>query len=97
MQKTCNISSKIREIRFRNNLSQERFGMKIGVTGKCISAYETGKCNPPLKILEAISKTYDAAILHLKASKKEELEEKLKSIKDSLLEIEEILERSLPL
>lgn len=53
------ISKQIKTLRDSCNLSQERFGKKIGVSGKTISAYENGRATPSLKILNAISKTYN--------------------------------------
>jgi len=91
------ISVKIKDIRVKNNLSQDRFGRKIGISGKSISAYETGRCHPPLYILEQISRTYDASFLHLKESRKVELENRLSLIRESLMELEEILNKGLPL
>ena len=55
-----NFSNKIKCLRDANNLSQERFGSKVGVSGKTISAYETGKSKPSLKVLESISKVFHA-------------------------------------
>jgi transcriptional regulator with XRE-family HTH domain len=90
-----NISIKIRSIRERYNMSQERFGLKIGVSGKTISAYETGKCSPPLRILEKISQVYDESFVQIKSDKRDDLKSKLDFIKESISEIEELLNRSL--
>ncbi len=97
MNNTLTIGEKIREIRNRKNLSQKRFGEKIGISGKSISAYETGKCTPPLKILECISKEYDESIIQLRDDRRKDLTEKIKYIKESISEIENILDRSLSL
>ena len=71
------ISLKIKNIRNRNNLSQERFGKKIGLSGKTISSYETGRCVPPLKVLEDISNVYDLSVVVVKNEKRAALREKL--------------------
>lgn len=89
------ISHKIREIRDNNKLSQKRFGEKLGLSGKTISAYETGKCKPPLKVLERMSKVYEVTFVHLKSEKKQELEKKLSSVRSSLDEIEELVKEGL--
>ena len=81
------ISLKIKEVRNKKKLSQKRFGYKIGLSGKTISAYENGRCKPPLKVLERISTVYDTPFVHLKTEKKLELE----------YEIEEFVRESLSL
>lgn len=78
-------------------MSQRRFGMKIGVTGKTISAYETGRCNPPLKILERISREYDVTFVHLKEDRKKQIEEKIALLRTSIEEIEQIMHSGLAL
>jgi len=94
MNEHLTISKKIRVIREKYNISQERFGLKIGVSGKTVSAYETGRCTPTLKILEKISIIYDESFLQLKNTKKVELQEKILRIRDSLREIEDLLNKS---
>lgn len=85
------VSKKIKEIRRLHNLSQERFGKKIGVSGKAVSGYETGKISPPLHVLETISEVYDVAILHIKDSTKEDLKAKLQHLRESIEEIDKFL------
>jgi len=91
MSENLFIGNKIKEIRETKGLSQERFGKKIGMTGKSISAYETGKCTPPLKILENISNVYGTAVFCFGRPNKTKLESKLAEAKSTLLQIEEIL------
>mgnify|MGYP003939497845 CR=1 FL=1 len=57
------IGQKIKRIRDNHNLSQDRFGKKIGLSGKTISAYETGRTNPPIKILQKIVAVYKTQLL----------------------------------
>lgn len=90
------IGYKIRSIRGSFNLSQDRFGSKIGVTGKSISAYETGKCIPSLKVLESISKTYNTTIIQ-SGTTGNTLVQHLNTIKKSLNEIEDMIDKSLSL
>ena len=49
------IGLQIKNLRNRLNISQERFGKRIGLTGKTISAYETGKITPPIEIITSLS------------------------------------------
>ena len=83
---------KIKAIRSKANLSQERFGKKIGISGKTISAYETGRCTPPLRILENIADIYDTPLVVLKKEKKGALKEKIGSIQQLLDELSVVLE-----
>ena len=90
MTKNLSIGEKIKDIRVNKNLSQRRFGMKIGKSGKTISAYENGRCVPSLKVLDSISQVYDVTFLHLKKGRKGQLEEKLEYIKGAIREIESV-------
>lgn len=83
------ISATIKQIREKKNLSQDRFGKKLGLSGKTISAYETGKCTPPLKVMEEISIVYDTNI-SLKDNR-ERLIQKLSQIKSCVSELEDYL------
>ncbi|NMB91405.1 helix-turn-helix transcriptional regulator [candidate division WWE3 bacterium] len=86
-----NLGKKIKDIREKNNLSQERFGRKIGKSGKTISAYEKGRCTPSLKVLDLISQTYDVSFVHLKDSRGTQLWEKIQGVKNVLEEIESMI------
>jgi transcriptional regulator with XRE-family HTH domain len=81
------ISLRVKEIRNKHNLSQERFGKKIGLSGKTISSYETGRCIPPLKVLDKISDVYGVPVVLLNHDKKEELKIRLNSLKEFLEEL----------
>lgn len=85
------IGRKIKEIRVEKNLSQERFGRKIGKSGKTVSAYECGKCTPTISVLDSISQVYDVSFIHLKKSKQEQMRDKIRYLKDVLQEIETTL------
>ncbi|MFZ2664518.1 MAG: helix-turn-helix transcriptional regulator [Patescibacteria group bacterium] len=86
-----NLGKKIKDVRERNNLSQERFGKKIGKSGKTISAYEKGRCTPSLKVLDLISQTYDVSFMHLKDSRSSQLWERIQNMRNALEEIESML------
>ena len=86
-----NINEKIKKIRNKAKLSQARFGYKLGLSGKTISAYETGKIYPPLKVLEAISEEYGENLLAPTANHKTKLISKLETIESSLTEIKDLL------
>jgi len=88
MEKDEKLAKKIKDIRVSKNLSQERFGKKIGKSGKTISAYESCRCAPTTKVLDSISQVYDVSFIHLKNSKKDQLKERLCYIKDAIKDIE---------
>ena len=85
------ISKRIKEIRKVNNMSQDRFGKKIGISGKTVSAYETGRAMPSMKVLETITNTYGEAILYSSTLVKDDLFQKIDNIKQFVIEIENIL------
>ena len=60
MEDTLNnkLGNKIKSIRNKHKLSQQRFGKKIGVSGKSISAYEKGTIKPSQKVMDKISIIY---------------------------------------
>lgn len=90
--KNKKIGEKIKEIRKSKNLSQDRFGRKLGLTGKTISAYETGRATPSLKVLQNIANTFDTPIFYIKDSKIEAIQLQFDQIKTSLSQLEFYLE-----
>lgn len=86
-----NLGNKIKEIRTKANLSQTRFGYKLGISGKTISAYETGKIEPPLRILETISVEYGENLIQPPEQHKNSLQSKIETIESSLREIKAIM------
>ena len=94
---TENVGQKIKRIRDSNNLSQERFAIKIGVSGKSVSAYETGRINPPLKVLQRIVNIYKAPIVGINEELKTELSNKLDVLENEVVSLKNILKDSLSL
>jgi len=88
MEENTDLSKQLRDIRISKNLSQERFGKKIGKSGKTISAYESGRISPTLKVLDSISQVYDVTFLYVKKNKREQLKEKLEYLKKTISDIE---------
>jgi transcriptional regulator with XRE-family HTH domain len=87
MDKIKELSIKIKSLRERKGLSQDRFGSKIGVSGKSVSAYENGRCVPPLRILENICRVYDQSVFYIEDKNKENLCETLLVIKKHISKI----------
>ncbi|EKD99557.1 MAG: hypothetical protein ACD_22C00234G0016 [uncultured bacterium] len=78
------LSTKIKRLRLSKNMSQDRFGKKLGLSGKTISAYEKGRSIPSLKVLETMSLEFDSPLFLLKREKKYVLMEQIKEIKKLL-------------
>jgi transcriptional regulator with XRE-family HTH domain len=91
------IGKKIKRIRDSYNLSQDRFAKKIGISGKSVSAYETGRTNPPLKILQKIVITYKTPIVNLNEELKSELSKKLDVLEIEVVDLKNILKDSFSL
>ena len=85
------IPCKIKKIRKSRNMSQERFGKKLGLSGKTISAYETGRAMPPTQVLRDISITFDELIMYGSVDLRDNLYTKIDNIKQFVKEIETIL------
>lgn len=91
------IGKKIKKIRDSYNLSQERFAKRLGISGKTISAYETGRTNPPLKVLQKIVVTYNTPIVNLNEDLRSELTKKLDVLENEMVSLKSILKDSLSL
>ena len=91
------IGPKIKKIRDSYNLSQDRFANKIGLSGKTISAYETGRTSPPLKVLQKIVTTYKTPIVNLNDELKSELSKKIELIEDEVVSLRGMLKNNLSL
>jgi transcriptional regulator with XRE-family HTH domain len=89
------VNIKIKNIREKKGLSQERFGNKIGISGKSISAYENGRCTPPVRVLENICRIYNTPVFYIANREKENITEIISEIKQHINKIEEIMESGL--
>jgi transcriptional regulator with XRE-family HTH domain len=86
------VGNQIKRLREKLNISQDRFGKKIGVTGKTISAYETGKITPSLDVMKRISKEFDVNFLKKSNTK---IERKIAEMEKSLQELQKLFKESL--
>lgn len=59
------IGNIIKEIRKKNNLTQQKLAEQLGVTYQAVSKWENGKNIPDIAILKEISKTYNIDINEL--------------------------------
>ena len=73
-------------------MSQDRFGKKLGLSGKTISAYEKGKIYPALSVLEKISEEFN--VNFMKKTNKD-LERKIEELQRNILDIQRMFKESL--
>lgn len=59
---TQKIGKFLKELRKKNNMTQEQLGERIGVTNKTISRWETGNYMPPIESLKLLSDIYQISI-----------------------------------
>ncbi len=86
------IAGNIKNLRIQNSLSQKRFGYKIGVSGKTISAYENGKCIPPLRVLEKISEAYNVSVSTITVKNDDALLYKIKKLQEDINELTRMIQ-----
>jgi len=55
----------IKELRIKNNLTQNDLALKLNVSDKTISKWETGNGYPDIEMLEPISKVFNISIVEL--------------------------------
>lgn len=80
-----NIGNKIKEIRKKQNLTQQEFAQKFGVTYQAVSKWENNKNIPDITILKKICDTYQIDINELLSVNIQKDERKKKSIKKIML------------
>lgn len=61
----ASIGEKIKDLRIKNNLSQNDLAVSLGIKRHTISAYEIGSITPPIDKLILISKKYGVSIDYL--------------------------------
>ena len=60
-----NIGEKIKDIRLKNNLTQQELGDKLFVSDKTISSWESGRTLPDINTIIEISKIFDISVVNL--------------------------------
>ena len=53
------IGDKVRELRVKNNLTQEKLSEKLGIDNRCLSRIETGKNLPSFKVARKLSELFN--------------------------------------
>lgn len=85
------VPDQIRSLRTKFNLSQEKFGKRIGLSAKSISAYETGRCTPPIKVLRQMSSVYNENFMQLAPARRDELSVKIAQLESSFIQLKDSL------
>ena len=86
------LGNKIREARKIKRITQEKLADAVGVSDKSISAYESGRIDPPLVVLEKIAQSTDHSIQYfLEESTESSILAKLTQIQRLFEEIKGIL------
>jgi len=89
---------KIKKVRADLEMNQKQFGVALEVSDKSISAYESGRAEPPLKILKKIAVLGKKPILYFlddeysgKQVNKDEILQILEGVREVLDEIKDRL------
>lgn len=87
-----NIALQIKTCRRNLNISQDRFGNKIGVSGKTVSAYETGRSYPSAKILRLLANEFDIYLENKTSHNKDFVLKKIRDLENNIYELKIILQ-----
>ena len=79
---TNNIGEKIKNLRKKSNVTQEKFAEYLGVTFQSVSRWENGVCYPDLEILPAIANYFSVTTDELLGVDILNKQEKIKEIRD---------------
>lgn len=88
------IGQKIKQARKIKRITQEDLASAIGVSDKSVSAYESERIDPPLKVLEKIAdETNQPLSYFLEDNVESEILAKLNQIEKEFKEIKKILQK----
>lgn len=89
-----NVGQKIRQARKLKRITQDDLAQAIGVSDKSISAYESMRANPPLSVLEKISKATNRPLSYfIEENTEASVLAKLRDVEEELQEIRELLKK----
>lgn len=89
------LGKQIKNIRDSYNLSQDRFAKRLGLSGKTISAYETNRITPPLKVLEKISDVYKVTIYDLPEEYVNEINKRIENLYKNISDLKSSIYKGL--
>lgn len=88
------VGKKIKLARKTKRITQEDLAMAIGVSDKSISAYESGRISPPLKVLEKIANSTDHSLSYfLEENVETSILAKLNEIERQFMEVKKLLKK----
>ena len=88
------IGQKIKAARKIKRITQDELANIIGVSDKSISAYESDRANPPLNVVEKISKATNQSLnFFLEESVETSILSKLTEVENQFKEIKRLLKR----
>jgi len=88
------IGQKIKAARKIRRVTQEELANAMGVSDKSISAYESGRANPPLNVVEKISKVTNQPLsFFLNDTVETSILSKLREVETQFKEIKRLLKK----
>ena len=72
-------------------MSQDRFGSKLGISGKTVSAYETGRSAPSYRVMEKISAVYRISMIEQNLEDRVLLKDKVVKLDQELDDLKKLL------
>ena len=91
------VCEQLRKLRCTLNLSQDRFGRRLGISGKSVSAYETGRCVNTVRVLKHIADEFNIDFTEMSSDNRIHLNKRLEELENSLMQLRAILSEILSL
>lgn len=91
------VCDQLRRLRCELNLSQERFGRRLGISGKSVSAYETGRCVPTVRVLKHIADEFNIDFTEMSSDNRIYLNKRIEEMENSFEQLKTILSQILSL
>jgi transcriptional regulator with XRE-family HTH domain len=85
------VCEQLRKLRNSLNLSQDRFGKRLGISGKSVSAYETGRSIPTVRVLRHIANEYNVSFTEMSTDGRNTLRERINALEESFTQLREVL------
>jgi transcriptional regulator with XRE-family HTH domain len=89
------VCNQLKYLRCSLNLSQERFGQKVGISGKSVSAYETGRAIPTVRVLAQIANEFNVSFTEMSNDKRILLSQRVVELEKCFSQLREELTRML--
>jgi len=90
-----NLGEKIKQARKNRHITQEDLARAIGVSDKSISAYESGRVQPPLEVLDKIASSTDQSLTYfISPSNDSNITQKLTEVQRIFEEIKSLLQKN---